>query len=138
MKMCSDENGVKLLASTLALTSNVTKKIDSKIEEEERRGKLVEVQNMLGIELLAPAREFIRDGSLTKICHSGRKDFYFVLCTDKLIYATESGGFINKKYSVNKNFDLQELLIVVPDDDEDQNKSFYVCSKDKGSISEVY
>ena len=61
-------------------------------------------------------------------------DFYFVLCTDKLIYATDSGGFLRsgQKYSVNKNFNLHDLLIVVPDEVTDQNKSFYVCSKDKG------
>ena len=81
--MCSDETAVQLLSATLALTSTVTKRIDSKIEEEERRTKMIDVQNMLGIELLAPAREFIRDGSLTKICHSGRKGllehvYYFV------------------------------------------------------------
>ena len=71
--MCSDENAIKLLTATLTLTSNVTKRIDSKIDEEERRHKLIEVQNMLGLELLAPAREFIRDGTLCKICHTGRK-----------------------------------------------------------------
>ena len=71
--MCSDETGAKLLMTTYDLTNSVTKRIDSKIEEEQRRNKLIDVQHMLGIELLAPAREFIRDGMLTKICHSGRK-----------------------------------------------------------------
>lgn len=75
--MCSDTTAVQLLSTTLALTSTVAKRIDSKIEEEERRNKLIDVQNMLGIELLAPAREFIRDGFLTKICHSGRKGVLF-------------------------------------------------------------
>jgi hypothetical protein len=133
MKMCSDETAVQLLSATLSLTSTVTKRIDSKIEEEERRSKLIDVQNMLGIELLAPAREFIRDGTLAKICHTGRKDFYFVLCTDKLIYATDTGGFLRsgQKYSVNKNYNLHDLLIVVPEEVNDQNKSFYICSKDK-------
>lgn len=83
VRMCSDENGKQLLMATYQLTSSVTKRIDSKIEEQERRNKLILVQDALGIELLAPAREFIRDGTLTKICHSGRKGcsyIYFSLC----------------------------------------------------------
>lgn len=62
-------------------------------------------------------------------------DFYFVLCTDKLIYATESSGFLRsgQRYSVNKNYNLHDLLFVVPDDDNDINRSIFICSKDKGS-----
>lgn len=79
IKMCSDETAIKLLTQIYQLTNSVTKRIDSKIEEQERRNKLIDVQSMLGIELLAPAREFIRDGFLTKICHSGRKGMYLIL-----------------------------------------------------------
>jgi FYVE/RhoGEF/PH domain-containing protein 5/6 len=85
MKSSTDETAKRLLTNTLELTKTVAVVIDSRIEIEQRRARLVDIQSVLGIELLAPAREFFRDGVLTKICHSGRKGdylrilFYFII-----------------------------------------------------------
>ena len=62
-----------MLQATLALTNAVAVVIDSRIEIEQRRSRLIDIQAAFGIAILDPARELIREGVLTKICHSGRK-----------------------------------------------------------------
>jgi hypothetical protein len=131
--LCKDEEAKKLLYQTLALTKTVAAAINSRIAVEERRNRLVELQTLLGIEILAPARELVREGPLIKVCSWGKKEFYFVLCTDKLIYASEVGGILRsgqKKFSVNKNYNLDDLLIVTNTDGNP--RSFLVCTSTKG------
>lgn len=136
MGLCADGEGKVLLSKTLELTRIVATEINTRIAVEERRNRLVELQNMLGVEILGPARELVREGPLIKVCSWGKKEFYFILCTDMLIYASESVGLFTggqKKYSVNKTYSLDELLFVTSSDCRtiSETRCFLICTADK-------
>ncbi len=70
---------IPLLNKALEIIVNVVKNIDSAVGGDEKRDKLLELQEAFRISLAAPARYVVKTGDLKKVCHSGKKSEYYFL-----------------------------------------------------------
>jgi len=64
---------VEKLRKALDLIHNIADHINSSITHQEKRNKVLELQIAFGVTLADPARKFIREGSLSKVCRNGKK-----------------------------------------------------------------
>lgn len=71
------------LTESLAVMSGVVASINDDVDKQERRFKVVEIQEKFKTTLVAPSRTFLRDGLLTKICEKGPRKIFFVLFNGK-------------------------------------------------------
>lgn len=71
-----------LIQKAIDVIVTVIKNIDSAVVGDEKREKLLELQEAFKISLAAPARYVVKCGDLKKVCHSGKKSKYklLILC----------------------------------------------------------
>jgi len=91
------------LERALQEITKVATAINDSMKEKERQQQLMELQKQVGgsIQLVKPARHFIRSGDLWKKCRSrgGKKLFTFLLFNDAMVYAESSGTSNGRKYN---------------------------------------
>ncbi len=132
----------------------VIRNIDSAVVGDEKREKILELQEAFKISLASPARYVVKYGDLKKVCHSGKKsklsillfccwrlisilltDFFFVLCNDLILYGEELVGIFTKnskqRYKFHREYDLSSVLLVLFSND---SKSFILVGPDKGKL----
>ena len=78
------------LRAALAEVSSVASYINEKIRQHENRMKMLAVQTALGGSgnVVKPARTWVYEGDMTKMCRRGPKAFRFYLFNDVLVYAS--------------------------------------------------
>ena len=69
----SDNDNKSKLTRALDLILNVADSINSSITNQEKQNKVLSLQIAFGVTLADPARKFIREGSLVKVCRNGEK-----------------------------------------------------------------
>lgn len=74
------------LSEALDLVAETAMHINESIRQRENSDKIREIQEREKVELLAPARIFLREGVLRKVCRRGPKEFNFYLFSDLLMY----------------------------------------------------
>ena len=96
-----DLNG---LNESLNKVKDVSTAINDRMKENERRKKVREVETRFGgtVALVAPARQFVKEGMLCKIERKADSDYMFFLFSDCLVYGMEQ-GFITKSALKFKN-----------------------------------
>mmetsp|Transcript_2416 Transcript_2416/g.3706 ORF Transcript_2416/g.3706 Transcript_2416/m.3706 type:complete len:647 (+) Transcript_2416:234-2174(+) len=131
LKQTKDESKRLLIQDALHTIVKVIKNIDHAASGQEN--KLIELQEAFKISLTEPARSFVRCGYLKKVCHSGRKTFFFVLCSDIIFYGEELAGRFSKssnkqRYKFHREFSLDEIHLVLM---SNNSKSFIIRGIDK-------
>lgn len=100
-----------LLTAALEKYTLLNRHINEGIKEQEKRDKVREIGEKVleggkPISLVAPARMFIMQGELWKVCRGKNKKYMFFLFNDLLIYANPQGKYykLHNKLAINSSF----------------------------------
>lgn len=117
MKKCSKkESEKKAIELAIEQIDKTTKNINTSIEHAERQARFLQLQEMFNMnDLCVPGRELLREGTLNKICHNGRKAFLFVLCSDILFYGEPAlrKESSQQTHRLNRIYNLQEVQVIM-------------------------
>ena len=67
----------ELIQRAIDMIVEVIKNIDSAVVGDEKRDKLLEIQEQFRIALAEPARYVVKCGDLKKVCHTGKRGTHF-------------------------------------------------------------
>lgn len=144
-----DHPDLPLLHEALEKYTALNHEINEGFNERERRNKVTEISNMVleggkPISLVAPARRFIRQGELWKVCRSRSQKYTFFLFSDLLLYTVPQGKTFkfHNKLEMNTTFKIGNLnpenypphsFIL-----ESDTKSFVVFADSEGECMKWY
>ncbi|ETO19610.1 hypothetical protein RFI_17617 [Reticulomyxa filosa] len=117
--------------------TQLNNRINEKMKEHDSRMKVRDIEMRLQprIELVAPARKFIKEGKLTKICRKSDQPYQFVLFSDLLLY----GDLLNnedKSLKVHRQITIDNSFRVrdIPQNAKYGTKCFEIHSPEKSFI----
>ncbi|ETO20156.1 hypothetical protein RFI_17062, partial [Reticulomyxa filosa] len=128
-----------LFLSTTATvkTKILNNRINEKMKEHDSRMKVRDIEMRLQprIELVAPARKFVREGKLTKVCRKSDQSYQFILFNDLLLY----GHLLNNQ---DKSLKVHRLITIdssfrvrdIPQNSIYGTKCFEIHSPEKSFI----
>merc|ERR1719317_28134 len=94
----------------------LNKDINEGVNERERRNKVREISELVQkggkpISLVAPARRFILQGDLWKVCRSRNQKYTFFLFNDLLLYTLSQGKIykFHNKLDIDASFSIGNL-----------------------------
>ncbi|ETO08193.1 hypothetical protein RFI_29197 [Reticulomyxa filosa] len=97
------------------------------MKEFTRREEVKEIERKFAqkVTLLAPARQFIRQGKLWKVCRKQNRVYHFFLFSDLLLYASQYGTKLNlhNQLEINAAFQVKWL-----EDGNDKYKDIRGCA----------
>lgn len=101
----------KALSIALAKVNEVSHEINERMKEFERREtvKLIELSFKQNLKLLAPHRQFIKQGKLNKVCRNKDRMYHFFLFNDVILYASTYGS----KYSLHNQLPIDATFNVL-------------------------
>lgn len=100
----------------------------------ENQKLLIEKQKYYGLkDIVAPARYFVRDGTMKVITSTKKRELSFLLCNDVLFYGRKSGTLTTAQF---KSCDVHQILVVrYP---ETESKTFVLrISLDEGKLTDA-
>ncbi|GMH86601.1 hypothetical protein TrST_g13899 [Triparma strigata] len=125
IKLTPEKNGNMMnqehkdLSDALSVVSSVATKLNDDMKRFETKKQVLEfAQQFEKMELVLPARYFVKSGVLKKVCRGGKKDFTFVLFNDLLIYGSPKLGITKsapngeKIHSLHREISLHNTYIV--------------------------
>ncbi|EDR27611.1 Rho/RAC guanine nucleotide exchange factor, putative [Entamoeba dispar SAW760] len=118
------------LIDALDKISKLATLVNEVIKERSRNQKLLELVDKiegLSHELVTPYREYIKSGSLLKICRKDNKERYFYLFNDLLVYGIGD----ENKIKVSQEFQLESLKINL---NQNVPNSFQILAKKSFSV----
>lgn len=144
-----DHPDLPLLNVALEKYTALNHVINEAFNERERRNKVAEISNLVledgkPIPLVAPARRFIRQGELWKVCRKRNQKYTFFLFNDLLLYTVPQGKTFkfHNKLEINTSFRIGSLN---PDhypphsfQIESDTKSFVVFADSEREIMKWY
>jgi hypothetical protein len=96
------------------------------VEQRKKLDKLLSIEkcivNTSGAPILAPGRDFVREGNLVKLCRKDKKKRMFFLFTDILIYCTPM--LIPGKFALAASFPVATMTISEVSDAELGSRTF--------------
>lgn len=99
-------------------TVNNTMNQKMKIFDERQKVRDIEARSTTAIDLVKPARYFIKEGKLNKICRKMDRAYIFILFSDLLIYAEKVGTKndlssnmlkFHKQIPIDKSFNIRDI-----------------------------
>ncbi|BFU25671.1 Rho guanine nucleotide exchange factor, putative [Entamoeba histolytica HM-1:IMSS-B] len=118
------------LIDALDKISKLATLVNEVIKERSRNQKLLELVDKiegLSHELVTPYREYIKSGSLLKICRKDNRERYFYLFNDLLVYGIGD----ENKIKVSQEFQLESLKINL---NQNVPNSFQILAKKSFSV----
>eukprot|EP00471_Norrisiella_sphaerica_P003906 CAMPEP_0184481608 /NCGR_PEP_ID=MMETSP0113_2-20130426/3159_1 /TAXON_ID=91329 /ORGANISM="Norrisiella sphaerica, Strain BC52" /LENGTH=1048 /DNA_ID=CAMNT_0026860827 /DNA_START=708 /DNA_END=3854 /DNA_ORIENTATION=+ len=121
--------------------AKVAKHINEEVTKAKNREKILELEGLFqgNVELVHPARVFIRHGALVKKCRASNRVYEFFLFNNLMVYASASGFGklkLHRRIEINNSFHIQEL----PDKpakspkEQDEVNRFQIVSASKSFV----
>ncbi|CAH3136738.1 unnamed protein product [Pocillopora meandrina] len=109
-----DSEESKDIEAALKIVSEVATHINESMKKMENFEQMLKVQRSLvgHPEIVKAGRDFIKEGTLMKLCRKDMQERMFFLLTDVLLYTTPVGG---NQYKLNKTLPLLGMQVTVPD-----------------------
>ena len=109
------------MSEALEKVERVSKEINDRMKEFERRETVKQIERKFttNVELLAPARQFLKQGKMWKVCRNKDRLYQFFLFNDQIIYASSYGNKLNlhQQLPIDTQFEARWL------DDNDKYKN---------------
>ncbi|ETO06780.1 hypothetical protein RFI_30610, partial [Reticulomyxa filosa] len=102
------------IQSSLKQIESVIETMDVRTKDFSSREQVREVEKRLGnsLSLVAPARHYIREGHLFKVCRKKERKYLFILFSDLLLYCTQSSTgklVLNNMLPLDRYFRIEDI-----------------------------
>ncbi|KAL9960559.1 hypothetical protein ACROYT_G034034 [Oculina patagonica] len=109
-----DSDETKDTETTLKIVSEVATHINESMKKMDSFEQMLKLQRMLvgHPEIVKAGRDYLKEGTLMKLCRKDMQERMFFLLTDVLLYTTPVGG---NQYKLNKMLPLLGMQVLVSD-----------------------
>ena len=126
------------LTTALSKVEAVSHEINDRMKEFERREtvKLIERSFKQNIKLLAPHRQFIKQGKLWKVCRNRDRIYNFFLFNDLILYASTYGSkySLHNQLSIDQTFDCKWIENAGKYGEEKNGRIFQIITAKKSFV----